>query len=176
MAGRHRQPARAQHRLLVPVLATLLALAVALPLHWVSNLTEGGSRANAQRSVSPAALRPSTTPTVDSPTPQGLSPPSPSPPPSPSSPPSPSPSPPSRSIVATLKLTITGDASYVFVEKPGDELINQVLRRGRVETFSGPSLHVRMGNAGAVLMQINNQPPRVAGSEGQVLEFVIRPA
>lgn len=78
--------------------------------------------------------------------------------------------------MATLKLTIRGDSSYVLVEKPGDELINQVLRRGRTELFSGPTLHVRLGNAGAVVLQINGQPPRVAGAPGQALEFVIRPA
>jgi len=51
-----------------------------------------------------------------------------------------------------------------------------VLRHGRTETFSGPTLHVRLANAGAVLLQINNQPPRVAGAKGQMLDFVIRPA
>lgn len=72
-------------------------------------------------------------------------------------------------------MTVTGDRSYVLVERPGRVLMSQMLHHGQRVEFSGPVLHVRLGNGAAVLMRVNSAAPRVAGRQGQVVDFIIRP-
>lgn len=192
MPGRHRrpvavatQPTSAAARLLLPVLAALVVVAVVVvPITWLAARLRDDLHPAAQGSAaptgSPLGVAPGPTPILTT----GSAPASASASPTPSSA-RPSPARPSRSAVttsqqpaalATLRLWIIGDTSWVHVSAPGRLLAERRMVRGETASFAASQLFAILGNAGAVLVSVNGAPRRPAGPLGVAVRGTIHPA
>jgi len=188
MPGRHRRPvpvaprpASATSRLLLPVLAALVVVAVVVvPIAWLAKRLQGDFHQAAQRSLSstgpPVTVAPSATPTLASSSATAVrpSPPGPSPARSPGSGATRSSSPRPLNL-ATLRLWITGDASWVHVSSPGRLLVERRMVHGETTYFVASQLFAILGNAGAVTVSVDGAPMRPAGPVGQAVRGTIYP-
>jgi cytoskeletal protein RodZ len=95
-------------------------------------------------------------------------------PPSPSPQPSPSPTAAKPAPVsATVKLT---DSSWMKVEIDGKPAFEGVLNQGSQKTWTAQKqISLRVGNAGAVSLSVNQKPPQVFGNPGEVKAVVVTP-
>lgn len=187
MPGRHRRPvpadprpASATSRLLLPVLAALVVVAVVVvPIAWLAKRLQDDFHPAAQRSLNstgpPATVAASPTRTLASAGPAVR--PSPVRPPSThsstSAAPTRSPAPPAE--LATLKLWVTGDASWVRVASPGRVLTERQMVHGETAYFAASRLFAILGDAGAVMVSVNGAPRRLAGPVGQAVHGTIYP-
>jgi hypothetical protein len=74
----------------------------------------------------------------------------------------------------TLRLVITGSASYVQVRTWNDHLlIARVLHHDQRLAFRQHGLRVTLGNAGAVRLTVAGHRARVAGRPGEVRHFQV---
>lgn len=188
MPGRHRRPvpaaprpASATARVLFPVLAAfVVAVVVVVPIAWVAKRLQSDFHPAVQGSLSstgpPVTVTPSPTPTFAS---SSASPVRPSPArPAPARTPPPAgaarSSPPPLEL-ATLRLWVTGDASWVHVSAPGRLLAERRMVHGQTAYFAASRLFAILGNAGAVLVSVNGAPMRPAGAVGQAVRGTIYP-
>lgn len=185
MPGRHRRPvpadprpASATSRLLLPVLAALVVVAVVVvPIAWLAKRLQDDFHPAARRSLNstgpPATVAASPTPTLASAGAAVL--PSPAPP-SPTYSPRPAATRSPRPVeLATLRLWITGDASWVHVSSPARLLTERRLVHGETAYFAASRLFAILGNAGAVMVSVNGAPRRPAGPVGQAVRGTIYP-
>ncbi|MDQ1696703.1 MAG: hypothetical protein QOJ03_2056 [Frankiaceae bacterium] len=72
-----------------------------------------------------------------------------------------------------LAITVTGGVSWIQVAAPhGRLLFSGLLRHGRRLVYRHGTLHVVIGNAGAVRLDRHGRQTAPAGRAGQVLRFV----
>ncbi len=73
---------------------------------------------------------------------------------------------------AVVTVRITGGEAYIVVTVDGAQApgTNKILPNGQVATFSGKSVTVRSGNAGATFLAFNGQDLGKMGEAGQVIE------
>ena len=84
--------------------------------------------------------------------------------------------PPPEEAAAPLVLRVEGGRSYVRVETPDGEVLEEaVLPDGTTRTYEQPALDVRLGNAGAVVYSTYGAPEQRAGGSGEVLDVTVRP-
>jgi cytoskeleton protein RodZ len=74
----------------------------------------------------------------------------------------------------TLRLHITGAASYVAVSRHGRLIEQTILHHGQRQVFRRHGLDVVLGDAGAVTMSVNGHGAHRAGSSGEVRRFSVR--
>jgi hypothetical protein len=73
---------------------------------------------------------------------------------------------------AVVTVRITGGDAYIVVTVDGAQApgTNKTFANGQVATFSGKSVTVRSGNAGATFLAFNGQDLGKMGEAGQVIE------
>jgi cytoskeleton protein RodZ len=87
----------------------------------------------------------------------------------------PSPAPIAKNSVIEAKVELIGD-SWLKVEADGEKVYEGVLIQGEQKTWTAQkSLSIRSGNAGAVSLSVNQQPPKPLGQFGKVAEVILKP-
>jgi hypothetical protein len=73
----------------------------------------------------------------------------------------------------TINLTTTGWC-WMVVESDGERVVYGLIEPGRRIAVEGRRLiSVRLGNAGAVQVSVNEGPRQTTGEDGEVVEFAI---